>query len=836
MALRVQLLNEFLGPLTIEEADPIGINEVTQTVKRSTDNEGVIYEVIFDIDFIKQGRNYLKEAFEKHGGIDAEVLVNMYEYDPNLRKWKLYANGKINYNKYDLYEDKVTVNIEQIGFQRRILNLLDTNIDIETTVSQNGSAIPPINSFQVPYHSKTIYKKSSGGPQDSNESPHQEVFPFNIPPDDDPPPPNPITNPIEYEAWLALGHPFSVEKDAIMVGSMDTNKATFEELTDFFKVGFSYPQLEPGMGAGSKTTAEYITHLTAHKEERFEIYRATEAGKLRAAIDINMRHAIEVLGSGGDTNYEGAYVCGIEHNKTANTEIIYWFEMRDKNDNILILEPITRAPTMPCGTTDFPYVQASYTKEDVNIEVGYKIYVYHTIRVWGTFTMPIGFSTEILTHNFFVQASPREWDDKSKFDEGERVIYSGKVWASLVGENIGHAPVAGEHWEFESDWVGVTTPTQIFFENATVAPSTIVKTFLLHDVYLQCCRYLTNEIDCFASDLLGRTELGYAVDGEGAFIGWTNGGNLRAMEDKKVFTSIKELIDFTDAVFCVGFGFEIDSGRNLLRLEKRNFFYNKNTPILSLGKVYDIKKRLNQKMFYNEIEYGYQGKLDIGKVNAVDEFNTLRKAAIPIINTKNKYKISVKTRTSGYQIEHQRRLQFSTTDSKLDDENFAIVLIRDSSIGSGFRTKQDEGYESIINVLDPHTGYNYDIAPARCLKNWYPFIGSMLIRSTNKKVKFSYGEVNYVMASKKIGETDYLHEDGEFDLSGIEPLFEPFMYEFKKELRRDSFQLIKTIPYGVIDFEDRQGNKFEAFISDKGVEHDSFKNMGDFELLHVYRK
>lgn len=821
MALRLQLIHEALGPLTIEKADPIGINEMTQTVKRSTDNEGVVYEIIFDVDFIKESRLYLKQAFEQFGGIDAEVLVNAYQWNPNLRRWKLYANGKVNFSKYDLYEDRLTVNIEQVGFQRRVLNLLDTDVNIETTESQNGTAIPAILASQVPYHSKTIYKKASAGPQDSNESQHLDVFTFDIPKDTAP------ADPTLLAIWSAAGHPFSVDRDAVIVGSIDTNKTKFEELTDLFKVQFSYVNLEVGMGPGSKTTAEYITHLTANKDSRFEIYRATEAGVLKATIPINIRHNIDANDSaGGDVD-----ICG--EGDMGNVEILYWFEMRDKNDAILILENIVRAPTQPCGTIDFPYIQTLYEKNNIAVEVGHKIYVYHTVRVWGEYERPSGAVDGEVHHNLIIQASPPEWDEKTSNGIGDKVIYGGVIWESSVDENVGHIPAVGAFWTNEGSWSGLSTATQITLESATVAPVTTAKTILLYDAFQQCCRYLTNQVDCFKSDLLGRTELGYPVDGEGALIGWTNGGNLRDLPDKKIFASLKELIDFADAVFCVGFGFEIESGRNILRLEKRSFFYSKFTSTLSLGKVYGIKKRLNQKMFYKEIEYGYQGKLDIGKVNAVDEFNTLRRATIPVVNTKNKLKISVKTRTSGYQIEHQRRLQFSTADSKLDDENFAVVLIRD---GAGFRTKQDEGYTSIINVIDPATGYNYDISPARCLKNWYQFLASMLIRSTNKKIKFAYGEVNYKMASKKIGETNYLYEDGEFDLTNVEPLFEPFMYEFKKELRQENFQLIKDLPYGVIDFEDHKGNKYEAFLSDKGIEHDSFKNMGDFELLHVYRK
>lgn len=806
MALRFQLINEFLGPLTIEKADPIGINEMTQTVKRSTDNEGVVYEIIFDIDFIKEGRRYLKQAFENHGGIDAEVLVNVYEWDSNLRRWKLYANGRVNFAKYDVYEDKLTVNIEQVGFQRRVLNLIDTDVDIEKTESENGSALPAIISHQVPYHSKTILKKVIAGPQDSNESQHLDVFKFELPANPPPGDGNPTLN-----------------RNAFLVGSLDTNGVKQEELSDFFKVQYSYIRIDD-IGYGTFTTEQTKNALLANLNGRFEIYRATEAGNLNAEVSINIRHRIDAFDTGGQV-----VVCG---NQLGNVEILYWFEVRDINNIIITLENIVRAPTQICGTEELGYVQTTFNLNNINIEIGHKIYVYHTVRIWGDYSRPVSFSDGEVHHNFIIQASPELWESTKSYGVGDRVISGNKVWSSVVAENTTHTPVEGLYWTYLNDWMGSIVPTGIRLENITVAPVTTAKTFLLYDVFLKCCQYITNQIDCFKSDLLGRTELGYAVDGEGALIGWTNGANLRKLEGKTLFANLKELIDFVDAVYCVGFGFEIVNGRNILRLEKRAFFYNKNVPTLFLGKVYNIKKRLDPKKFFKEIEYGYQGKLDIGKVNAVDEFNTLRRASIPIINTKNKLKISVKTRTSGYQIEHQRRLQFSSMDSKLDDENFAVVLIRD---GAGFRTKQDEGYVSIINVLDPATGYNYDISPARCLKNWYQFIASMLIRSPNKIVKFAYGEVNYRMASKKVGESDYLREDGEFDLTGIEPLYEPFIYEFKKELRRDGFQLVKTLPYGVFTFEDQFGEKFEAYLSDKGVEHDSFKNMGDFELLKVYR-
>lgn len=829
MALRFQFLNEFLPALIIDDADPIGVNELTQTLKRSAENEGITFEVILDLDFIKKGRRYLKQAFENHGGIDAEVLINIYQYNTNARKWRLYANGRVNFNKYDVYEDRLTVNMEQVGFQRRVLNLLDTDVNIETTTSDNGTAIPETITHDVPYHSKTIVKRTLAYPQDSNEAQFLNVGKVTIPFE---------TRPADFTTYLAWRngifpfnepHPRRIGRDILFFGSIDTQKSKFEELQQFFKVPYSYIQGDNMQDTTSQTTGAYTTYLQTYKEGRFEVYKADEDGTINVDIFINMRHSLNATGTKGETNAG----CGSSITPLGNTEILYWFEVRDTADNIVWIENIDRLD-LSCGMYEAGYIQQVYSRNGLYVQQGYKIYFYHTVRIYGNYLRPDGIQNGLISYDLIIQNSNPVWDALTSYGLGDKVVYNAGVWESSRDKNIGLTPSnATTFWTYLQPWTGQPDSTSISISSATTAPVTTAKTILLYDVFLKCCQFITNEIDCFKSDLLGRTELGYLVDGDGALIGWTNGGNLRKLPNKKIFANLKDLVDFTDALLCVGFGFETDNGRSILRLERKSFFYNKSQSVISLGKVYKVKRRLDQKRFYKEIEYGYIGKIDIGKINAIDEFNTLRRASTPIKNTKNKLRISTKIRTSGYQIEAQRRLQFSTADSKLDDENFAIVLIRE---GAGFRTKRNEGYITILNVIDPQSGYNYDISPARCLKNWYEYLASIMVRSTNKKLKFAYGEVNYIMASQKVGETELLREDGEFDLSNVIPLFEPMLYSFDKvKVTGDQWQLIKSMPYGVIDFEDQYGERFEGFLSDKGIEHDSFNDTGDFELLHVYR-
>lgn len=758
MALRIQFFNNKIGSKIIEIADPIGINELTQNVKRSNDNEGILFQVIFDLEFPKDGRRYLKQCFEQAGGIDAVVLTNIYELDPNLRRWRPYSYGKVNYQKFDVYEDRVVVNIEQTGFQSNVLNQIKTPVNLETLVSSQGFALPPIDTWDVLYHSKTIVKETLAKPTDNIEYQFLDIVNVNIPND-------PVGG--------------NVNRDFVVIGSIDNTGKTLSELTEVFDIPFGYT-FAFGMGPGTKLEADYLTSLNSNKGSRSEQYRATEAAVLKGSLKINVNNRVTIDSPDADVD-----VCG--SGNMGNAEINYWFEHRDKEDNIITIANIGRKATLPCGTLSFPAEFFEYDLTGTSVAIGDKIYVYETFRVWGSYDQPTGLVDGNLHHNFYIQ--------------------------NVIGPEGG---------------------TTFQFIGGTSTEATTAKTVLLHDAFERCCQYITGQVDCFKSDLLGRVERGYAVDGAGALIGWTNGGNLRKLEDKSIFAMLQDLIDFANSLFCVGFGFETVNGITTMRLELREFFYNKNNKVIHIGKVYNIKRTLDPKAFYSSVEYGYSSKLDIGQTNAIDEFNTARTGNIPIMNSKNVLKIATKVIAGGYQIEAARRLQFSTADGKLDDDNFAIVLIRDGM--GGFRSKRDEGYAEILNVVDPATGYNYDISPARNFQYWKKFIRATLIRSSDKSVKFGSGTVNYKMATRKVGETELLYENGNFDLTDIEPDFEPFKYTFEAPITRDAFRLLKQgqNPYGIIGFSDQWGTEYQTFVSDEGLEHDQFKGKASFSLLHAY--
>lgn len=428
------------------------------------------------------------------------------------------------------------------------------------------------------------------------------------------------------------------------------------------------------------------------------------------------------------------------------------------------------------------------------------------------------------------------YSNSFSFQKGDEFYFFNKINTTLAAA----LPITPADFQIENFIVDGpdTLLTEINIAGLSTAPDSTAKTVLLHEAFQRVTQYVTDQADPFRSTLCGRTDIvipgivtpPYAEDGKAGLIGILTGNNLRG-RDKKIFATLEDLLEFVNQCFCTGLGFEVIDGKIVLIVEKKSHFYNKNSKILSLGKVAPFETVTDPKGYANLIEYGYLTKLDVQQVNAIDEFNTMRQHNIPIVNTKNQLKIGTKMLTGGYPIEYQRRLSTVTEDGKHDDDNFAIVLIRD---GDEFKSKKDEGYDLISGVIDSASGYNYDISPARCLQEQRELIASMLIRSNSKILTFAKGDVNYEMITQKTGESSPLAENGSVDLTNITPLWDSDLYKLLNvPFSRQQMKLVTANPYGFIDFQDRFDKTYEGFVQE--IEHFPNERKADLILKKVHR-
>lgn len=701
--LRIQLINDYIGSKVLEIADPVDINSIEQTIKRSEEFGGVVFEIVLDLEFIKDGRDFIKAAYENDAGIDSIVIVNLYEYNPNSRpRWSLAYSGQINFNNYDLSETGVIVNVEQKGLQRKVLNMMEVEVDLETIESENGTALPVQATENIEYHSKKLLLQFKG------EGTEEE---------------------------------FDFVSEGSGGGDNDTYiqfplNASFDEIAD----RVDYP-LGP---------SEFVP---------MDVLKYNWRVKVSGDHTINFEHLTAlVVNTSLDPGSQWRLDCKLVYGKKNNyTTVVLFSEVHNED-------------------------------EAFNVDINY------------TATIPLEAKDEIYVY----------WQSSAQF---------------AININF-------RSYVFDGPLI---VKSVLNIDAETIFPPTTIKTILIYEAIKRCVQYYSNQVDCFKSDLLGRTDLAYAIDGKYSLIGLTNGKRLRGSTDdnNKIFSSLKTLVQFVNTIACVDFGFETDaSGVQRFVIEPKEYFFDKATTTVSLGRVYDVRKKLNSKRFYNQIEIGYSTEIDVGQINAVDEFNTLRKYSIPISNTKNSLTVTTEVITSGYLIENARRLSFTSEDGKHDDKNFAVVLIRD---GENFKTKKDEGYQAITNVLYPETGYNYDISPAQIIQNWFKVLASGLIRSRSKVIKFSSGTVNYIMTTQKTDSMVAVSENQGHDLSLVEPIYDNEDYYFDAPTPNNVMALIRQNPYGVVEFQDKSGAVFEGLISSEGINYDRNKKTAFFNLMRVYR-
>lgn len=750
-----------------------GINTISRTYRRSKDLVGVVYEVTIDLRFNEEARAYLINCFENDGGIDAVVLADLYEYDPNDRIFKLKHRGQVNFNQYDKSDEEVAVTIEQTGFERSIVNLINEELDLETILSRGGKALSENPALWLEYHSQTIREESELIPGPASVQTTIDVATFTIP----------------GLSTIAGG--------VVMYGQLDTTgEGDNDDIEDTFQTPYGHltmdADLSNGFAAGSD--ADYEAFLADVKTPRNEIMKFKQGGTLKSVeISLELKHTVTAINPGGDTD-----VCGLA-GALGNVEVIAWLEIRDANDVIQNLYKIGAWDMSgACGTNEKEgtmEVVALTVTPDMIIGKGDKLYVYETVRVYATNYNNTGVGSDTITHNV-------------KVEDGR----------------IGDKP---------------TSYIRVILD--TIDEPRMVKTMMLFEAVKRCVEYITGVENSFESTLLGRTDLGYDEDGAAALIGVTLGRNLResiAVGDatpatsSKIITSLGRLLNFVNSTHCAGLGFELREGRQVVVLETIDHFFDKTTTSIALGSVANLHEIVDPSMYYNSIEFGYTSRLDIRSSGAKYEFNGLRKYSIPLAAAKNVLKIASDVRTSGFEIEFEKRLRTESKDSNLDEELFAISMTGSSP---DFTPKTDEGYIAITGIPNSDTIYNLDFSPRRIIENWKQYLAGMLLRSKTQVLTFSNGSGNFEATTQKTGEEDPLAENGDIDVSQEEPIWDCVNLTFDKtEFTSDQATLISDNPYGLLTLKGKDGNLLKGFINPTGIEVNTGEKAATFNLLKAY--
>jgi len=329
--------------------------------------------------------------------------------------------------------------------------------------------------------------------------------------------------------------------------------------------------------------------------------------------------------------------------------------------------------------------------------------------------------------------------------------------------------------------------------------TTYANGYLMHEVGERISQVITDKQNAFKSDFFGRTELGYPVDGEGAFQTVHSGKQIRAIPNEFPKINLKDWFQSINSMYNMGLGIEYDEvSQPFLRVEKQAHFFSGEV-IVTIHSANEVMKSVAREWIYNEIEVGY-AKAEYEAVNGLEEFNNKMSWTNRINTIKNKLNLVSKLRADGNGIEFARQLQYvsnPTEDSKYDNDNFVVIVKKD---GSGYKNVQNENYDIVENIFSPETAYNLDITPGRMLRNNGSTIRAGLEHYTNTDLKFQAAEQKENLKSQKTGGSAIV-ENADIPVNTLNTgLWIPEIYEFKSILTREQLAVITKKSNRIIKF------------------------------------
>lgn len=360
-------------------------------------------------------------------------------------------------------------------------------------------------------------------------------------------------------------------------------------------------------------------------------------------------------------------------------------------------------------------------------------------------------------------------------------------------------------------------------------PPTLADAYLIHESLARGAEAITDGCITARSDYYGRTDsLPYStsVDGCGSLRMLTSGLKIRQADEKKFFTSMKDMIDGLRAIDNIGMAIE----DNVLRVEPAEWFY-KNVEIARFDAIPRVNRRMDETKVVSQIIGGYD-KWQIESVKGIDEFNSRREYRTLVKSVANTLDIRSKFIAAGYIIEDLRTLSLiesGSEDSRFDNDTFIIQLRRNAY--SGLEVEQGI-ITSASGMFSPSTVYNWRIRPIYNLIRWW--------RSIGREIKFSYGEGNYEASGFTSDacsvEAQALAENNDVTESVVKgvttPIWEPFSLTFDYPLSIREYQNMKAQPYGYIAIQCGDGEFINAYI--RSVEYKLSQGQATFNLIPAW--
>ena len=183
--------------------------------------------------------------------------------------------------------------------------------------------------------------------------------------------------------------------------------------------------------------------------------------------------------------------------------------------------------------------------------------------------------------------------------------------------------------------------------------SSQAKFFLPHEIGDRLINIISDRDDAFHSTVMGRTDIGYSEDGEAALIGAASGFQVRGFEPQDEWytsftTTWKEYRDSYLNTWNLGMGIELVGFNERVRIEKLEYFYNRNV-LIRIGsldsngvfqytQVNNVKRTESKDHYFSGLEFGFDKVILYEEANGLDEYNTSSTFTTVINRVEKKYK------------------------------------------------------------------------------------------------------------------------------------------------------------------------------------------------------
>ena len=331
-----------------------------------------------------------------------------------------------------------------------------------------------------------------------------------------------------------------------------------------------------------------------------------------------------------------------------------------------------------------------------------------------------------------------------------------------------------------------------------------------YDEYLSECHFryeflqrivqiMTDQIDCFKSDIFGRTGIGYSTDGL-----WHNnvvfsGKQLRGFDEHpkstfdKAFKSVR-------SIWNLGIGIEKFGSKFKVVVEDVTYFF-RGTISVTLHNVRKIKRVINDEFTFSEVKVGYE-KSEYEEVNGLEEYNNKSVFASYIKSETNTLDLISQERADGYGMEFARRKNIrvaATEDTSYDNEVFTAMVYADTEAGV-LKTQKDENYDSVENIASPETAINLDITPQRNLYRNGDWVKGCVLKYPFEKLKFVSADKPTDLVSQRTGNTEVAEQTDVINGTLKSSLWKNENYIFEADIIPSQVADIERRPFSLIKF------------------------------------